>query len=405
MKKTSFTVKMILKKEKIKADGTAPIYVRVRLNSEKMELSTNKSIVPLAWDSKHARVTKHPLAKDINSYLDAFKGKLTEAYSQLFIAQQDITLDAIRTIVLGKPSGAKHTIIQVAEEHNQHFQSLVGVKYSGGSYKNYKTTLKYLQEFVPRHSRKRDIPLENVDYSFCQAFYVYLTTEKTCRTNGANKQIQRLKKIMNYAIRHGYIKTNPLATYTLEFERVHKEALTLQEINKLMNLQLHRPVLQQVRDVFLLQCFTGLSYGDVRNLKMEHISKGDNGGWWIRMKRQKTNVSFSIPLLEPALVLLNSYIPPTDPINPIMPVLSNQKMNDNLKVLQELAGIQKTLTTHLARHSFATIALNNDVPLVSVSSMLGHTKLATTQIYAKVLEGKIENDMKLLGERLKKNAE
>ena len=309
-------------------------------------------------------------------------------------------MEAIKSIITGEPVAPKHTLLSVATEHDEHFRSMLGIKYSAGSYKNYKTTLKYLNEFVPEVSGKPDIPLDSVNYKFCEAFFTYLTTQKDCHTNGANKQLQRLKKIINYAIKLGYINRNPMATYTLEFEPVNKVALTQPEIEKLRKLKLQRPTLEHVRDVFLMQCFTGLSYADIKLLGQKHLSLAENGTYWIHMARQKTKVSFAIPLLPQALVILQKYITENKSDKPIMPVLSNQKMNDNLKVIQELAGISKTLTTHLARHSFATVALSNGVPIETVSRLLGHTKLSTTQLYAKVLESKIEADMAQLSRSL-----
>ncbi len=394
MKSTSFTIKLFLKVERQKKDGTATIYARLRLDGNKMELTSNKNATPEQWNDKAGKVIKHPDSRQLNKYLEAFVSKINNAYSQLFIAQQHITLEAIRSLVLGLPAKEKSvTLLSVATEHNVQFEQLIGVKYSYGSYKNYKSTLKYLIEFIPLYTHKKDIPLSGVNYRFCEAYFSYLTTSKQCHTNGANKQLQRLKKIINYAIKLGYIQTNPMASYTLEFEPVDKVALTQMEIQQLFELDLKRPVLQHVRDIFLIQCFTGLSYSDIKLLAPEHISLGQNDTYWIRMRRQKTKVSFAIPLLQPALLILDTYI--KSPGYPILPVLSNQKMNENLKLIQELAGIHKNLTTHLARHTFATtITLSNGVPLETVSKMLGHTKLSTTQIYAKVLDSKIDNDMK-----------
>jgi len=401
MKTASFGVKLFLKTGRLKEDGTATIYARIRLDRDnKMELTTNKSIAPEYWN-ENGKVVKHSDAKQINKYLEAFKNKINSAYSELFIAQQEITLEAIKAIVLGEPVRPKHTLLSVAREHDEHFKSMLGIKYSPGSYKNYKTTLKYLIEFVPVHTGKVDIPLVAVNYKFCEAFFTYLTTKKDCHTNGANKQLQRLKKIVNYAIKLGHINTNPMATYTLEFEPVNKVALTLPEIEKLRMLDLKRLTLEQVRDVFLMQCYTGLSYADIKLLAQKHLSRAENGTYWIHMERQKTKVSFAIPLLPHALAILKKYAPEIKSDRPLLPVLSNQKMNDNLKVVQELAGISKNLTTHLARHSFATsIALSNGVPIETVSRLLGHTKLSTTQVYAKVLESKIEADMAHVGDRL-----
>jgi site-specific recombinase XerD len=398
-----FSIKLFLRAERRNSDGKAMIYARIRLDRDKIELSTHKSVKPTNWDDAKGIAIKTTEAGTINAHLETFKSKINNAYSQLYIAQQEITLDAIKGLVLGEPIKPKHTLLSVATEHNVHFKSMLGIKYSPGSYKNYKTTLAYLTEFVPSYTGKSDIALEAVNYKFCESFFTYLTTKKKCHTNGANKQLQRLKKIMNYAIKLGYIQTNPMATYTLEFEPVNKVALTIPEIQKLSKLKLHRKVLENVRDVFLMQCFTGLSYSDIKQLSAKHLSIAVNKTYWIHMERQKTKVSFAIPLLPQALVILQKHMPerPTD--EPLFPVLSNQKMNENLKLIQELAGISKNLTTHLARHTFATtITLSNGVPIETVSRMLGHTKLSTTQIYAKVLDTKISKDMAALEQKLRR---
>lgn len=405
MKTASFGVKLFLKAGRLREDGTAMIYARIRLDrNTKMELTTNKSVAPKYWHES-GMVVKHPDAKQINKHLDAFKNKINQAYSELYIAQQEITLEAIKAIVLGQPVTQKHTLLSVAQEHDRHFKSMLGTKYSAGSYKNYKTTLKYLIEFIPIHANKPDIPLAAVTYKFCEAFFVFLTTVKNCHTNGANKQLQRLKKIVNYAIKLGYIQSNPMASYTLEFEPVNKVALTQSEIERISRLDLQRVTLREVRDMFLMQCYTGLSYADLKRLALCHLSKSENGVYWIRMERQKTRVAFAIPLLPQALTILQKYLPLNLTDEPLLPVLSNQKMNENLKLIQEIAGISKHLTTHLARHSFATVALTNGVPIETVSKLLGHTKLSTTQIYAKVLESKVEADMAKLETKLNRMIE
>jgi len=367
-----------------------------------MQYPTGQSVHTGNWDDKMQKAIKTKEARTINSMLTASKAEIDKAVSQLHISTAEVSLDNIRLLLKGGTVQHTRTFIQVAQEHNDNFQKQVGKKYSQGSYKNYKTTLKYLIDFIPKYCGRKDISLKSIDYKFCEAYYMYLTTEKTCHVNGANKQIQRVKKIINYAIRSGYIQSNPMASFGIEFTPVHKVALNMEEINKLAGLDLQRQVLKSVRDVFLLQCYTGLAYADIKQLSKAHISTGENGTQWIRMKRQKTSVSFAVPLLAYALDIIGKYLLNAAPEAPLLPVISNQKMNENLKLLQELAGISKNLTTHLARHSFATtITLNNGVPISTVSRMLGHTKLSTTQIYAKVLEGTIGEDMRVLGDKLR----
>ncbi len=366
-----------------------------------MEYPSGQGVNAEHWDDKKQKVVRLKDASTINGVLSTVKSDINHAVSQLQISKTEVTLNNVRLLLRGEAIQETQTFIKVAQEHNENFERQIGKKYSQGSYKNYKTTLKYLIDFVPQYYGQKDMPLKAVNYKFCEAFFTYLTTQKECHINGANKQIQRVKKIINYAIKSGYIQANPMAAYTIEFTPVHKVALTLDEIKRLAGLNLNRQVLKDVRNVFLIQCYTGLSYSDIKSLSVANISAGDNGILWLRMKRQKTSVSFSVPLLPNALAILNQYLATATPETPLLPVISNQKMNENLKLLQELAGISKNLTTHLARHSFATtITLSNGVPIETVSKMLGHTKLSTTQIYAKVLEGKIGSDMKLLSDRL-----
>jgi site-specific recombinase XerD len=400
-------VRFFLKKQRPKMDGTLFIYARIRLSRQnKLELTTNQSVLPQQWDDKKGVVVNHPDVNIMNKYLEAFKGNINNAFSQLYIAKQPITLEAIKALLMGESAIKQFGLLEVAEEHNANFETMVGIKYSYGSYKNYKTTLKFLKEFVPLYFKKADIPLPQVNYKFCEAYFKFLTTKKTSHVNGANKHIQRLRKLMNYAIKHEYIQTSPMASYSLEFEPVNKVALTIEEIQRIADVELMVPTMDHVRNIFLFQCYTGLSYSDVRLLTPMHISVGLNNTYWIHMKRQKTKVAFAIPLLSPALAIMQKYLPTSDNTSPIFPVLSNQKMNDNLKLIQSSAKISKRLTTHLGRHSFATtITLSNGVPMETVSRMLGHTKLSTTQIYAKVLETKIGSDMQTLSEKLNEKAQ
>lgn len=388
----TFKVHFIHKAAKTNKKGTAPIFARIRLNGIKIEISTNRLIEADNWlsDSQSA----YPLNqsnKALNQYLESFRNKIYNAYTSLLSTGDEINREILIQAIYGKPVKKKYGFIESVEQHNQQFKKQIGIKYSEGSYKNYRTTLKYLRDFVPLHTKQKDIPLEMVDYKFCEAYYSYLTTEKTCTNNGASKQIQRIKKILNYSIMLGHLDTNPAASFALRFNPVHKVALTLEEIEKISSAKLQRETLSTVRDMFLFQCYTGLAYCDIKSLDRRNLQKDGNGKVWIKMKRQKTDVSFAVPLLPAALAILNKYF--ENELIEILPVLSNQKMNDNLKIIQEISGISKNLTTHLARHSFATIALNNDIPIETVSKMLGHTNIRTTQLYAKVLESKIERDM------------
>jgi site-specific recombinase XerD len=394
MPTNSFTMQFIVKSEKKDKMGMIPIYAKMYINGVKMEISTNRRIDPRNWNRYHKN---DKFDKELNQFLELYKTKLYNTYSKALLKDEYLTPELFKEIFLGtkKEKVKIHYLLETATLHNTNFEKMIGIKYSYGSYKNYKSTLKYLKEFVPIYSGNKDIPLEEVNYNFCEAYYGYVTTEKTCTTNGANKQIQRLKKIINYAIKQGFISKNPMATFTLEFKSVNRVILTMEELKKLIQYDFQRPTLEKVRDVFIFQCFTGLSYADIKTLNLRDIE--DN---LIKMDRAKTGNKFVVPLLPQALELIDKYADYENATNPIFPVLSNQKMNLNLKLIQEIVGIKKSLTTHIGRHTFATtIALANGVPIETVSKMLGHTKISTTQVYAKVLDDKIIKDMDKLKDK------
>ena len=404
MQPITFGVNFIVRNERVDNHGLIPLYCKITINGQVLKISINQNILAIDWNDELQLPKKScKNFKTIQKIIESFKSRVYQVYSNLLSSNTELTASNFKTSFIGKKTILKtHTLIETATEHNINFEKMIGIKYSYGSYKNYKTTLKYLIEFIPIFYKKKDIPLTEVDYKFCDAFFSFLTTTKACKNNGANKQIQRVKKIINYAIRLGYIVSSNMGTYTLSFKPAKRSALTLIELGKLESLSLERKDLERVRDIFIFQCYTGLSYIDIKRLEHKHIYVDDKEELWIKMERQKTGGSFSIPLLKPALRLLQAYKILYPDEDMVFPVLSNQKMNNHLKILQELDSISKNLSTHIARHTFATtITLSNNVPIETVSRMLGHTTIRTTQIYAKVLDTKIETDMANLKNQIK----
>jgi site-specific recombinase XerD len=403
MANNTFSIHFIVKKENLNKSGQAPIVAKIKLNGTKTEFSTNRMVEPHLWVAKKEQVKPLDASlKQLNEHLESFKTKVYTTYSKLILSDSDLTAEIFKAAFTGKKiERGVPTLIELTKEHNLDYERLVGIKYTAGGYKCYKTTLKYLIEFIPNRFGRNDIKLSEVNYKFCEAFFEWLTTRKNCKNNGAGKQIQRVKKLLNFSIRLGYVNSNPMSTFPLKFKLQERVALNERELNAIEELTLQRDTLKKVKDIFLFQCYTGLSYSDVCRLSQEHLVEGREGVLWIKMKRTKTNVSFSIPLLEPAMKLIKRYEGNRSNSKALLPVLSNQKMNENLKLIQELAGLSKNLTSHLARHTFATtITLTNGVPIETVSKMLGHTSLKTTQIYAKVVDTKIQEDMRVLAEKL-----
>jgi site-specific recombinase XerD len=404
MKQNTFSVRFLMRTERADKDGYAPISALVTINGLQLNFSINRKGQVKDWlkDKGLLKACK-PENKEINNDIDSFKSRIYNARAKILSANDILTPVTLKSEMFGDKELSKiPTLLETATQHNENFQKMIGIKYSQGSYKNYKTTLKYLIEFVPTYHNKKDIALKEVNYQFCEAYFTFLTTKKDCKQNGANKQIQRLKKMINYAIKQGYIQTNPMASFSLEFTPVNKVALTMQELERLDKLELQRPVLIKVKDIFIFQCYTGLSYGDTQRLNSSNIEQKGKNEYWLKMTREKTKVAFTVPLLPKALLIIEKYSSAEDKKGGLLPTISNQKMNENLKLIQELAKIEKNLTSHLARHTFATtITLGHGVPIETVSKMLGHTKLATTQMYAKVLDNKIRQDMAKLEEIFK----
>ena len=395
-------INFYLRKSRINNKGEAPITVSIVLPTEKAVISTGLSINPGYWDVKKQKAVRCSNSNSINELLQDTQGKILKAISQLSVINEDISIENIKKLLSGETIKETCLLIKVTKEHNAQFEQLIGIRYSAGSYKNYKTSLLFLTEFISTTYKKNDIAVKQLDHKFCEQFFVWLTTVKTCKQNGAYKHMQRLKKIVNYSHKMGYIESNPILSYSVKLKPVNRLPLTWEEVVRIQQLQLQTEKLREIKDVFMFQIFTGLPYSDVKAFSKKHLLKSIDNKIWIKMERTKTKNQFSLPLLPTAIEILHRYVKPdADLDTPIFPVLSNQKYNQNLKVIQELASISKNLHTHLPRHTFATtITLLNGVPLETVSKMLGHSRINITQSYAKVGELKIAAEMTLLEKKL-----
>jgi site-specific recombinase XerD len=256
-------------------------------------------------------------------------------------------------------------------------------------------------EFIPLVYKKKDLPIEEVNYSFIKKYEYFLQTEKTCTQNGTMKQMQRLKKVLNWAIKNEYLSVNPFRNYSISFKKYDRGYLSLEEITKIEKLSGLSKRLQYTKDFFVFQLYTGLAYSDMLDLKTDDIVKGIDGEYWIIKNRVKTDTKITVPLLPITLDIIFRYTDLSVLNKVVFPKISNQKINKNLKDLGGLAEIKQPLSTHLARHSAATtIWLNNGISIEVVSKMLGHTKISTTQVYGRIVEEKIAEEMKGLKDKL-----
>lgn len=250
--------------------------------------------------------------------------------------------------------------------------------------------------------KKNDIPVKDVDHKFITGLEYYLKTTRKCAHNSAIKYITNFKKIIRIAYANDWIDKDPFLHWKAELKIVEREFLAEEEIQKIIKLELKMERLDQVRDIFIFCCYTGLAYVDVKKLEDSDIVIGIDGERWIKTRRSKTDTRSNIPLLPTAIAIIEKYSTHNDS-DKLLPVLSNQKMNAYLKEIADVCGIEKNLTFHLARHTFATtVTLTNGVPIESVSKTLGHKSLKTTQHYAKILDRKVSDDMAILKEKLSK---
>tara|TARA_R110002012_G_scaffold213018_1_gene384083 strand:- start:13779 stop:14768 length:990 start_codon:yes stop_codon:yes gene_type:complete len=307
-----------------------------------------------------------------------------------------VTAKSIKARFVGHDERHK-TLLELVAYHNQNMKGVL----KPGTLKNYYTTENYIRRFLVKKKKTNDIYLKHLKYSFIIDFEQYLRkgpslqNSNPLNNNGVMKHLERLRKLMNLAMDLEWLEKNPFTRYKLKFKRYKKEFLSQEELRLFQEADIKDKGYGIVRDIFVFSCYTGLSYTDVRLLDERNIVIGIDGDRWIFTQREKNEQPVKIPLLEVAKQILEKYEDhPRLNQGRLLPVYSNQKTNAYLKEITASLGISKNLTFHSARHTFATtVTLSNGVPIETVSKMLGHTKITTTQVYARVLEEKISADM------------
>lgn len=393
-----------LKKSRPKADGTIPIYLRVTLDGERCEITTKRSVIGKQWDSKMQKVKgKSEASQIINNYLVELRNQVNRFYNKSFNQDRPVTISDFKH-ELNDGGGNVHTLIKVFEENNSLIKTEVGNKYSQSTYNQYVTTLKRLKKFVLKQYQISDIELSALEISFISRFDTFLRLEYKIGVNTIAKYLKQLKKVVHYAEKVRYIKYDPFKGYSIETKEVDRGFLTREELQRIEERTFRIPRLEKIRDVFVFVCYTGLTYGDLKLLSHNQIVRGIDGKYWINLERQKTKVKYSIPILEPAQKILDKYSKDPECIayEKLLPVISNQRSNIYLGEIAEICEIDKHITMHLGRHTFGTtITLENDVPIETVQKTLGHKNLSTTQIYARITDRKVSNNMNLLEQKLK----
>lgn len=371
--------------------GKSPLMIRIFLNGEMLNVgSSGIYIDKKLWNNSTNRVKgRGSESLNLNAQLDNISNSLQMIFKKHEF-DEDLTLDKIKSIFLGK-NKIKTTFVEFYDKYLEDIKAQVGAGKSIALYHKYSAARSHFVNFLHAKYGRKDLMPGELTHLIIHDFEIYLKTVVSLKSNSATKTLKFFKTVVIFAQKCGVMTHDPFLNHHFHLEPVDRGFLTDEEIQRIMQKDFEIPRLEMVRDVFIFSCFCGLAYIDVVHLTQENIITLDNRPWII-INRQKTNVQSNIPLLEIPQMILDKYKGKTKD-NRLLPVLSNQKINAYLKEIADLCGIKKRLSYHLARHTFATMLLSKGVPIESVSKMLGHTNIKTTQIYARITNKKIEQDM------------
>jgi integrase len=403
MKTTTFKVLFFVKRTKQLKDGSLPVFVRITMNGQRSEFSLQRSVEENDWDSKKGKAKgKTKQNRELNHYLDTVLTNLFIKKREMEELGKIITADTLRRSYLGLDEERK-TLLTAFKEHNVQVRKLIGIDYAAGTAVKYESCYKQLNSFIKDKLGKKDVFFPEINPAFLKEFEVYLKTDGNCNHNSAAKYLVNLKKIIRIGLANGWLKINPYLGYNIKLTEVDVDYLDEKELEMMMNHRFTIKRIEQVKDVYLFCCFTGMAFSDVKSFCKKDIVE-QHGQPWIKKRRQKTKSWFHVPLLEPALRILSKYEDHPECIKNevLLPVPSNQKMNAYLKEIADLLGIEKKLSTHTARHTFATtVTLLNQVSMEVVSKMLGHSSVNMTKRYARVVDDLITKDIEKVKSKYK----
>ena len=402
---TRLSILFYAKMAKTSADGRVPVYLRVTINGQRFESSTKRLVDLSQWSVSAGRIKstiQTEEAKTLNAFLDSLKDRVYEYQRQIVQERLEFNLHNFKCKWLGLDERPR-MLCEIFKHHNDQMKLLVNTGESAlGTWERYDTALTHLKNFIKWKFKASDINIKSLNYEFITEFEFYLKSFRRQQHNTAIKYLGQLKKIAIICLKNDWLHKDPFLGFKFVKKEVLKGFLSEEELQAIHSKQFSSFRMNQVKDIFIFCCYTGLAYIDVKQLTPLHITVGIDGEKWIYTSRQKTDTMTHIPLLPPALEILEKY--KTDPrcLNKgvLLPVYSNQKMNSYLKEIADVCGIQKNISFHMARHTFATtVTLANNVPIESVSKMMGHRSIKHTQHYAKILDKKVSFDMKLLRDK------
>lgn len=397
------SILFFLKKAQVDKKGLTPIYLRITVNGQRVEISTNRKIEVSKWDAAIQRAKgRSETARILNEDLDSQQNRIRKDYLSLVEKEEYISAEKLKDMLTGKYL-KYYYLVDIFKKNNKLVELEIGSKYTKDTFVRYQISIARLKNFLWKEYNITDIKLEDLNHAFIHRYEAFLRTEYTCDHNTVMKYLKHLKKVIHFAMKMGYLERDPFFQYLTAYNEAIRGYLTAEELKRIEQKKFRIPRLERVKDVFVFVCYTGLSYSDLIELSPESITKGIDGKNWIVYHRKKTGVRASIPLLPSAQAIVEKYRmdPECAAKNQLLPLISNQKLNAYMVEIADLCDISKHVTMHVGRHTFATtVTLTNGVPIETVSKMLGHTSLKTTQIYSKVVDTKISMDMAELQNKL-----
>lgn len=400
MNRKTFCISFFLRRVRT-VKGMAPILARITVNGISKEVYTQCRTPVDKWDTAKGRATgRDKLAYEVNAYIDDFRAKVVEIYRTLQAEGFEGNVLEIKEH-LQSPGKQAKMFLEELTLYCEKRQKEVGVRITQLTSNKYYRLCRYLREYTKQECKKDDIRLSAVSYGYLDGFNTYLQTAHRCHHNGAINILDCLRNFMLYCLRNEWIEKNPFKNYKLkEVAPPPKEHLSKKEIELLMEKPMPNLRLENVRDIFVFCCFTGLAFADVKELKREHLTTDEQGNMWIRKPREKTAVMSTIPLLKQPKAILQKYAFDLHCMESgkLLPVPSNQKMNAYMSEIATICGLNKKLTTHCARHTFACLAVEYGMPIDVLAKILGHTNTNMTRHYAKFSEQLIGREMQKIGE-------
>lgn len=382
------------------SQGLIPIWVRITIDGKRSECSVKKQATEGQWDEQ----ANAPKDKELEKYLLQVENEITRHYNILLASKDYVTAEDVKMSFKGIKE-EKITFLDLLRQFVQVQKEKVEAKdLSEKRYQKFVSVLKKTQAFIKHKYKRTDVLLDQVKLNFLTDLQHYLRTVDRISHNSSSKYCKDLRQIMKYAVMHEYIPSNPFIHFKCTFHKTDRGFLTMEEIETLWNAKFDTKRLEEVRDCFIFSCFTGYAYADTAALTTENVQRGIDGYTWMMWERIKSKVTENVPLLPIPILLIEKYKnhPYCVANNKLFPVNSNQRYNSYLKEIAQLCGIKKKLTTHIARHTFATtILILNGVPIETVKELLGHDDIRSTQIYARIVQLKVSHDMNNLRDKLK----